>query len=246
MREQGWLDQTLAVPVIGILTKPWLGFATGIWMSLEKLGEKWKGDVNIHPNSAISVRVSRSNGIYFDLTHSSINAGFTYQLTVKSRPALFPELVGPSTVEPFNELVDRVATELRDLLEVSGDGGKSRSVIRIGCIADCRLAEDTAPPGLRKLLNHLERPWPGKLKGTEGTLLVELSNSTQTREQCHHTVSRNAYDRPNDLVLRLDWQRMWHDGKPMRTSELITAITSVKTDAASYFQSFGEGTWGDE
>lgn len=243
MTSQGWLAQTFAVPAIGIQTHPWLGFAPGVWTTLEKLGKQWSNEAAIHSNSAVAVRVVRSNGIYFDLSPTTITCGFTYQLAMRQRPGGAPELVTPKDVKAFPDLMSEVVDELRALIEISASVSQGRAVQRIGCVADCRIAEDKAPPGVTALVTHLGRPWPGRLKAAESSLLIEMSETAAYRDQCHHVVSLNAYDRPNDLGFKLDWQRVWPGVPTMQGTELKTAVAAVRDVALQYFQAFGEGGW---
>lgn len=244
MNEVPWIDQVLAVPAMGVYTLPWLGFAPGIWAALEKLGPTWrkeKEQVSVQANGPTTLRVVRDSGLYFDLTPDNIVSGFTYRLAVKDRPGRLPELVNAfDAIQTYTQTLDEVAGALTELLgAIAMPTG--RSVHRIGCLADCRMAEDAAPPGVTGFVNHLDSAWPGKVKAIESNLLVELSASDQSRDQCHHTLSKNAYDKPNDLRLRLDWQRYWVSPKTMGSAELKAAVDEVKKMAVEYFSAFGEG-----
>ncbi len=244
MTENGWLAQTFAAPAIGIQTRAWLGFAPGVWTALETLQQR-PGDVTIHANSAVAVRVVRSNGIYFDLSPTTITAGFTFQLALEQRAGGLPELVSPKDVRSFPELMAEVVSELHAFIDACGNLGHGRAVQRIGCVADCRIAEDSAPPGIAKLIAHLGSPWPKRFKATESSLLIELANDAKTRDPCHHVVSLNAYDRPNDLGFKLDWQRLWPAMPTMHSGDLKSAVTQASEKAMKYFQEFGEGAWGE-
>lgn len=246
MSKATWMDQVLAAPVVGVLFEPWMAFPSAVWSAIESLAEKkWRDDgggkVQITARGATAVRVDRDNGIYFDLEPANVVCGFNYRVSVKERPGQLPEIVHASEARAYSELLTQVQQSLSDLLtELSP---KRRYLTRIGVVAECRLLEEHAPPGINQFVEAMGAPWPGRLRAAQSTLLAELLHSDGTRDQCHHGMVMNAYDRPGDWVVRLDWQRLWTPPQSMPASDVAKEMRLAAEAASSYFQDFGSGAW---
>lgn len=243
-----WLDSVLTVPAVGILTQVWLGFPTGIWTALERCSPKWNDGGSAQPlvrlNGPADIRIEWTNGLYLALTPTSVVAGSSFNLTWEQKPGTLPQVVAP-TPKPYSELQSRAVDVLETFFNVGLPATVEHQLVRVGILADSRLIESVAPPGVVRFMADLELASRGRLTTAEGSLLAELRTGDDGRDQCHHTYAKNVHERPDDLGLRLDWQRVWEPAKRMRSTRILDEIRAAATLANRYFEQFGSGEVSD-
>jgi hypothetical protein len=239
-----WLDKVLAVPAIGIATNTWFGFGSGVWEAIERCNVKWKtdgqGNVNVR-GTAVDIRIERDRGLYLALTPSTVIAGYTFNMSAEQKPGALPHLVSNTDAKQFTELQTNAANTLVEFLKVGFGSAKESEVVRVGIVAESRLVESEAPPGIVRYLADLQSAVRNKLTAVEGSMMAEVAQRADGHDQCHHVTTRNALDRPDDLAFRLDWQRVWKIPTKMTTGKLVDEIGTATVQANLYFERFGSG-----
>lgn len=244
-RDSRWLDRVLAVPAIGITIEPWYGFAAGIWDAIERCkSEEWKadglGNPNVRMTNPLDIRVERDSGFYLALTPSTLVAGYTFNVELQQRPGELLGLRPGADTRTFTQKQRDVASVLRTFLDIVF-AKREHELIRVGVAAETRLVEPDAPPGVLRYLADLQGAVRSKLTVVEGSMLAELVRRDEGHDQCHHAMSRNTLDRPDDLGFRLDWQRVWKPSVPRHTTALAAELDGATTAANAYFEHFGSG-----
>lgn len=236
--ESIWLDQILSVPAIGVSMVPWLGFASGIWEPLARLAERRPSEAQITAPNPLSVRMERNNGTYLDLKPDNLTFGHNYKIKVQEEAGGLPSLQQSTGLKTYSSLLEELMEDANAILKDTLGSG-TRSIVRIGVVADCRLVATDLPPGVEAWLQSLTALWTKPLKVIDATYLIECNSADTIRDQCHHTISNNAYDRPLDVRVKLDWQRVWTPPKPMGIRTIEEQLTNTVSSALEYFSQFG-------
>lgn len=238
----GWLDAVLATPIVGVRSIGWLGTPDWALQALEKLGGEWakQGGVQLQLMPE-RVRADRRDGLYFDVAPQSVIVGWTQPVSVAFDAGGAPRLETPEIV-PFSSRIDEVLAVFEALL---APRRTLHGVDRIGVVADCRLAAGNEPPGVEQVLGYLTRPWR-RVAAVDATVLTVLEETATERVQCHHKVSTSELERPQDIGMKLDWQRVLTKPAPMDTSALARRLKSDVGNAVKYFLEYGQGEVFDE
>lgn len=188
---------------------------------------------------AFSLRLTSGNGYTCAIDHQHIVVSFAYPEQRKQEPGSLPGLEY-SPIRTYQELLDQVLEHLAAVLSAALPGGP-RGLLRIGLVADCHLAEDTAPPGLTRLIQHIGSPWDGNLLATKAHIVAVVEESEKHVDRCHHRIDVDRLERQNDLRLALDWQRFYSEAERLDADEMAGRVAAVTPLALEYFDRFAAG-----
>jgi hypothetical protein len=189
----------------------------------------------------VDIRVNRDGGLYLALTPSTVVAGYTFNMSAEQKPGALPQLKSDTEAKSYGELQANAMALLIEFIKIGFGPAKEHDVVRVGVVAEARLIESEAPPGIRQYVDDLQTAVRNKLTAVEGSMLAEVSRRENGHDQCHHASSRNSLDRPDDLGFKLDWQRVWHPPQRMNSGRILEETRAVVDAANSYFESFGSG-----
>jgi hypothetical protein len=143
-----------------------------------------------------------------------------------------------STPLPYTALLPQLAKDLVDLVLLL-PSSPNRKVRRIGVIASANVEPDVAPPGVRRFLDYVGKPWKRLIDGYrfEVTGIIE-ENSTHS-DRCIHTL---AHVEGGDLLaLKFDWQRTFAKGQLMTEDGLQKSSEAAQKSALEYFEDLAVG-----
>jgi len=204
------------------------------------IGERYPGGgrlgvVDIGPEGA---RLE-FGGRFVHLDSTALTVGTKLQGVVKELPAKLPVVDYPVRPQMYSEAIRDLVADIEDLLPLLA--GTLGDFARVGIVAGCRLKADDLPPGIGSYVKHLGRPWPGVTPMIESTVMVNLSTEADKIDRCHHSVNLNEDDRPGDVRVKLDWQRVMRPPQPAGADEIVAEVGACVAAATEYFNTFAAG-----
>lgn len=169
----------------------------------------------------------------------SLNVQFMYKQKSVDRPGQFPHLEPHPAVRPYSALLETAFKEISDLINVLITN--RRTLRRIGIVADSRLDISAPPPGILDLINFLQKPWGCQMDVINGQITPILSKTASQTERCHHTLHYDNTNLPEDLRLKLDWQRNFDEQISVNAQNAIKQVKDAIDAATAYFERFGRG-----
>jgi hypothetical protein len=194
--------------------------------------------VSFRVGMAASARqIETPAGFTFKVLADNVIVEFSYPAVEEGGPGELGHFRLPD-VRPYSDLLEQAVGYACRLIGALGAGDALRAD-RIGVIAACKLTGESAPPGVRAILDHADSAWKTPVRRIETNPLVLLRQDEQTLDQCHHLVRLDRSAPAPEVVLQLDWQRVFATAQgPGPVAQLLPECAS---QATAYFQQVGEG-----
>ena len=94
-------------------------------------------------------------------------------------------------------------------------------------------------------MEYFGRPWGGILDSFNFMIAAQITETTETRDRCVHTIIKQ--EEPDQLLTILfDWQRTFNTGWQITKSNLERVTNDAQKDALKYFEDLAEGSRFDE
>lgn len=244
-RMPGWIDQVPTVPTVGVLfAKSWPGLGDGLHGYADRIGDRW-GEITIAVEAMPpAVKIEQKSGNrYVRADIANLVLGFQYRARVSHLPGEAPS-IRVAEMRPATEALDELVGELGPCVEALR---KPRIVRRIGLVFDARVNGAELPPGLEEFEARLARSvGHTKLTVCETSLLARVRETPTHRDQCHHRLSFDSDERPNDFRVIMDFQRFWTTEQTFSDRWLRDQVADLQQHALAYVERFGAGDWIDE
>jgi len=232
-----WLDNVIAVPLIGLRLEPWRKTSCALIDGINQLLDDY-GEFTLEEKGPFGIVILLSNGMSFEINQQDIIIRFKYPELRSDEPGKFPQLSHPDPV-PFSKLLEDAQAHLIRIFD-SRLFRDDRPLNRIGVVATASIGP-VPPPGLVRFVKHMGSPWSGGLLAADARLLCVISKSDSVRDQCHHILKFDEDQRPGHIMLTLDWQRVRLDHTPISTDIIRRETEDCSRSALQYFERFGEG-----
>jgi hypothetical protein len=243
-----WCDKLASTPTIGLrFDYRYASGASLIDHMAPLLGRHVSSDkqrFSIEKMDAISVTIGTEEGFSYSVDPTKIVVTFGHRIRVKPSSAGLPvgELV--SSTKPFTKMLPEVRDRLVDLLSMLPKV-EDRKLLRIGIVSNSRVDDDDMPPGIRRFVEYMARPWAGSAEQYTLSLLSELNDQAGRKERCFHQLQKT--EDPDQLIgMTFDWQRLFDPPRPVVLSSMRDMIDQAADVALDYFEDIGQGNRFDE
>ena len=145
---------------------------------------------------------------------------------------------------PFTALLPEVSKRLVEATLYLPKVGE-RQVTRIGVVSSTPIAEEDLPPGIKRLLEYIARPWRGAFEFLNVNLTMGLADTSETTDRCSHIIIKPE-EKDQLLTLQFDWQRTFKTGWAVTKANLERVLKDAERDALKYFEDLAEGSRFDE
>jgi hypothetical protein len=243
-----WCDKLASVPTVG-LTLDW-HFAPGnellnsLSPLLDSLVDGDKPQFQVSNPSPFSVMIQTDAGYHYALEPSKVIVSFNHRMRAKAVSGGAPVMQMLSQAQPFTTLLPAVIRRLVDVT-VGVPGARFRKVTRIGIVSTTSVDTDDAPPGVRRLIEHMGRPWNGLGKGSSFQIVGEIATTQGWTDRCIHTYAlpESAEEIPS---ISFDWQRTFKSGHGINKESLLNILKRAELDSGTYLEELAEGDRFDE
>jgi hypothetical protein len=150
-----------------------------------------------------------------------------------------------SSPMPYTQLLPQVSNKLIEatLLVCKGT---ARKISRVGIVTAATVNTDDIPPGLKRFIAYMGRPWGQVVDYYSVQITAPLAEESLWSDRCIHTMIKNEDD-PEQLVrLSLDWQRGLKTGHGVTQESLTELVRHAEKSAMQYFEDVAEGNLFDE
>lgn len=242
-----WLDATIATPLIGVTIEPHYSksvrFRDGLAPLLDELQTEC-GEVTIGgSDSTFSTEVETPKGFSYSIRPDNLLVRFRYRSSLEAKPGKFPQYkFEPHEVQPYTELLSRVAKETTRLLHALTREAGTLSVLRIGIVASSRIDAEHVPPGIARHVDHFRLPWNANLAKCQALLLVPLRKDENGEDRCHHHFEYAPLDKPGEMEVKLDWQRFPQKPYEAKSETEPRFLFEACEAASAYFERVGDGS----
>lgn len=245
-----WCDKLAATPGIGFRLDPHFIASDAIVNALTPRFNKWaaelkgadrmldKAPITVVRQESFAFAFQRDNGVQFGIDANKASVEFTHRMRLKAVSGGPPVGEMLSTPLPYTALLPQLAKDLVDLVLLL-PSSPDRKVRRIGVIASANVEPDVAPPGVKRFLDYVGKPWKRLIDGYrfEVTGIIE-ENSTHS-DRCIHTLTH--VEGGDLLALKFDWQRTFAKGQLMTEDGLQKSSEAAQKSALEYFEDLAVG-----
>jgi hypothetical protein len=191
-----------------------------------------------------ALELTTEDGFHYGVEPSRLWIDFQHRLRVKPMSGGPPVAELLSRAAPFSELLPEVSARLleaaKQILEIS-----TRKLMRVGIVTSTQVAQEDLPPGIKRFIDYIARPWNGLIEPYSFQITAELAKTDNWFDRCNHIVIKS--DDPDQLpVLQFDWHRTFVDERTATLDLIREEIDRAARDSMTYFEDLGEGNRFDE
>ncbi|WP_141245445.1 hypothetical protein [Mesorhizobium sp. WSM3864] len=232
-----------SVPSVGIFYAPVFVSSDRIIDSIAPMLNRWtvdgKADFAISVPDPLKVEIRHNNGFTYAVESNRVSIAYQHRVKFRNISGGRPVAELISSPLPFSGLLDAAIDdiiELTLLLPIA----KSSSINRVGIVSSTHADEDDMPPGVRKLIDFLAKPWPGALSAYQVSIVGNLPSSKEYEDRCIYGITKpdDDSDIPN---YKFDWQRGYVTSFPINKDTLQKEFQRNRKAAIEYFEKLAIG-----
>lgn len=240
-KKMGWLDMVLSTPLIGVLIEPDFKLVANYHTAIAPLLNNMVKEGLKVLDGNFAMKFSSNTGYVFSLDDHNLIIDFIYNLILKRTPGMVPALE-PLDIKVYSELLNGCVERMKSLTSCFFDIGNGLKIRRVGIMARTSMIFSDIPPGIKEFYNHLALPWQEKLVQVDTKLLVNLTESAEKVDRCHHHIHINHSEEDPKMDFVLDWQRVFSVAVPVgEKNSFENILLSCINEASEYFDRIGSG-----
>jgi hypothetical protein len=195
-------------------------------------------------NTPFSTVINTNDGFRYSLDESKVSVAFHHRIRYRAVSGGPPTMEMLSRPMPYTTLLSDVCTKLVEATLLLPNA-KTRTIRRVGVISTTPIAEGDIPPGIKRLIEYVGRPWGGALENFNIMINAQIAKTGEITERCLHTLTKPE-DKDELLTLQFDWQRRFNTEWQITKSNLDRILESAARDSLKYFEDLAEGNRFDE
>ena len=200
-------------------------------------GDEQKFSIDL--KDALKLTFTSHEGFQFGLEPARVFVQFNHRAAFRIGSGGIPNFVLNSKPAPYTELLDEVQRHLLNTMETV-NRLKVRRLAGIGVVTSTVVDQHDLPPGIKKLLMHVSKPWEGRLETLTFQAQTVVSEDEEFSYRCTHTVIKKLRD-DDPIEVIFDYQRVYKKPQEVDASRIRTATDSVKKLALDYFEQLAQG-----
>jgi hypothetical protein len=244
-----WCDRLASVPSAGFALDAHFASADAIYDSLATIldplyqGGRSRFSINTS-QQPFEVGINTEEGFVYAVDPTKVSITFRHRMKAMPVSGGPPVMEMLSKAAPYSRLLPEVLRRLVDttLLVPSP---KERTVRRVGIVSTTAVAEEDMPPGIKRFIEYVGRPWSGKMEHYTLAINAHIAEGSGWRDRCIHTVTKSE-DEEELMTLNFDWQRLYTSGSPLRRDVLTKMTDEAEKAALRYLEDLAEGRRFDE
>ena len=244
-----WCDKLASTPAIGFKLSTHFAPIDILLNSLSPIldrasEEDAKNRTIEQPTKQFTAAFTNSDGFRYFVDESRISVIFNHRVKYRSVSGGPPIMEMLSTPRPFTSLIPEVSERLIEATLLLPKI-ESRTLNRVGIVSSTPLALEDLPPGIKRLIEYIARPWKGAVESYNISITSTLNETSFASDRCVHTLNQPE-DKSELLTLQFDWQRSFKEPRIISKSNLEQATQDAEKNALKYFEELAEGNRFDE
>lgn len=245
-----WCDKLASTPTVGLRFSLNHKSSDKLLDALAPLLDSWaEGNrlkYSMEKQDSFSVTFTNDEGFTYSVDQYRFYVEFKHRWRITPRSGGAPVAKLISESKPFTELLPQAADRVIEMASAV-NGARPRNLMRIGIVSSTTVALDEAPPGAIRLIKLINKPWETTTEFFDIQLTGEISKTDDFTDRCVHSLQKAEDNNPDNLMsIKLDWQRIFKEGKVSTSDVLKKYVGSARADALRYFEDFAEGSRFDE
>jgi hypothetical protein len=238
-----WCDKLAAVPSVGFIYDPHFVSGDGIIDAISPLLDRWKvgdkPDFGVSQPEPLKIEVQRNNGFTYSFEPTRTSIAYQHRVKFRNVSGGRPVVELISSPEPYSKLLDAA---LADIVEIALilPMAKRRSIKTIGIVSSTHADEKDVPPGIRKMIKYMSRPWKAELEAYLFTVVADAGSTKDHTDRCIHTLTRPE-DEEQIPSFKFDWQRNYSNHVAVEKETLVRELQRTKKAALDYFETLAVG-----
>lgn len=243
--ETSWCDKLASTPGVG-LTLDWSYLPSSYYQQAmmpvtAKMVENDVQGFNIEHLDPYSFAFTSNDGFHYAFNSSRIFVEYRHRLKY------VPQSAGPPIAElvskplPYTKLLSQITERLTAAAQlVCGSG--HRVLRRAGIISSTTVSQDDIPPGIRRYLQYMSKPWgrPANTYNISVVSDVAVSGKSAWTDKCEHAVAKA--DTEEALInIRLDYNRSYDPEQNLNLPQLDGMLKNLRSSALAYFEDIAQG-----
>jgi hypothetical protein len=212
---------------------------------LDRVPEDQTKNISIEqPSTNFSIAFILNDGFRYAANEKQASVAAQHRVRYRQTSGGPPRMEMLSKPLPFTALLPVVSSKLVEMTLLLPKASE-RQVKRVGVVSSTPIAEEDMPPGIKRMIDYLGRPWNGKFEGFSINLTMQLGQSGEISDRCTHLITMPE-DKDQLITLNFDWQRTFETGWQVTQSNLERLMREAERDALKYFEELAEGSRFDE
>lgn len=243
-----WCNKLASVPSAGFLVDFFAASGDRLLDSLSPLINRLfleqKLEITIERHESFALTFSTPDGFHYALEPTKVAVTFKHNMKAKAISGAPPTMELLSRPAPYTELLDSCLEKLADIALLLPDANK-RNIQRFGIVSQTKVADDEMPPGIKRYIEYVGRPWQNLDRLYALSVTAKLGEKDGTSDRCIHNIVQPEGE--DTLVnMSFDWQRYYSAGKPINAEPMRDIIRTGRDGALRYFEDLAEGSRFDE
>jgi hypothetical protein len=244
-----WCDRLASVPTVGFrLTNhfaPIDVLLDSLSPILDRVPEDQTKNVAVEQSTTnFSSTFVLNDGFKYSATEAQISVAFQHRMRYRHTSGGSPVMEMLSKPMPFTSLLPEVSKRLVEATLLLPKASE-RQVTRVGFVSTTPIGEEDLPPGIKRMIDYIGRPWKGMFDAYNLNLTMQLNKTAEILDRCTHALVKHE-DKDQLLTLQFDWQRRFNTGWAVTHSNLVRILGDAEKDALKYFEDLAEGSRFDE
>jgi len=198
-----------------------------------------KQGFTIERHESFRVQLVTDDGFQYYFDQERMFVEFKHRMRVKAQSGGPPIAELMSRPRPFTELLPEVTGRVIEAAELV-NGVKPRALNRIGVVSTTSVSGPEAPPGIRRLITYLGKPWANDLEYFDFNVAGVIAKTEEFTDRCIHSLARPE-DTEQLMSIKFDWQRTFAITKFATADMLKKMAAAAGKSALAYFEDIGEG-----
>lgn len=243
-----WCDKLASTPTAGLRLDPYVTSGDALFEALapvingfivnDRLG------LNVERHDTTGITFITESGYRYAVDHQKLAISFSHRVRAVPTSGGLPELKMLSTPQPYTLLLNDVLERLMEAALLLPEA-KNRRIRRIGIVSLTSVAEEDLPPGIKKFIEYVGRPWARELESYSLSIASTLDETKLWRDHCIHTITKP--DQPDELMtLNFDWGRNYEEPRILGRPSLKAISEEGREASLRYFEELAEGSRFDE
>lgn len=237
-----WCDKLASRPTLGLSFnkhfRPSSELLSAVVPLLDELAGRLSDKFTLTKQDPFSVEFITESGFKYNIDPARISVEFQHRLKLVNMSGGMPTTQMLSKAEPYTHMLIEVgkrAAAAAELLITQ----PNRVLERIGVVSTTMVNDDDAPPGIRRGIGYLSRPWSG-VESYHFQATASIARTDEWEDRCIHSLSKPETDDDEKLVtMMFDYQRKLTSKKGM--SSVKSSIAAAQEAALRYFEDLAQG-----